>query len=130
MVLLKVKTTAIKFLFLFGCVVLAACATAEYRLAADECTLEGFARYPVLKERMLTYESVWVDELDGSIHCFTEGRRARVWQSCVPGKSAVLHTYPVWVDVDQNSEVRDAFIGQCTAQKCLLLYGNAQCKKT
>ncbi len=109
-----------------GCAVLTACATAEYRLAENECTQEGLERYPPSVESRYTEEYFWEEVYDG-VHC-TPVRIGHA-RSCSVRKSRVLRSRPVWVNVDHNAPPRDAFIRQCAAQKCILLYGNADCKK-
>ena len=106
----------------------AACATPEFKMVENECTILAFQQYPRAIARVLTHRTNWVEVYDGSMHCESRHHKGRSFQHCFPGTAMVAQTTPVYDDVDLNATPRRAYIENCTAEKCLTQYGNAACK--
>ena len=106
----------------------ASCATPEFKMAENECTIIAFQQYPRAIARVLTQRTDWVEVYDGSMHCEIRHHKGRDFQHCFPGTTMVAQTTPVYEDVDLNTAPRNAYIENCTAQKCLAQYGNVECK--
>ncbi len=103
---------------------MAGCATEEYRVAANECQAPALQTYPVVMQPHMFRRSREVMVPDGSTICETtevnsKNKRGNVSQSqsvCRPGM------------LDMNAGNRDAYLSQCAKDLCLKRYGNLDCK--
>lgn len=110
-------------LFLF--LMLASCASMEYREEYQSCRATWLSKLPEdPKQRLVTYwETIrrptgksTCTQQGGKMHCIEE-----MYTSRVPYQ--VLETY------DANKPERDAEIRACAVKLCTSKYGNAECRK-
>ena len=115
---------------------MAACATPEYRAAADECRGPAMQSFPVVMQQQMFRNSREVLVPDFSTICETTEVRSgdrntgikQTQSICRPGMRKAIEYYDEPRMVDLNQGGRDAYVRQCAGKLCQQRYGNLDCK--
>lgn len=118
-------------------VLLAACATPEYKMAASQCRNEALKSYPVVLEQRLYRRSREVMVPDGSTICeSTETQSStkntgmtKTTSVCRPGMRKAIEYYDEPGVRDVNESAREKYVADCAASACMQRFGNGDCKQ-
>ena len=110
-------------------VLLAGCATPEYKAAYQECSPGAFSQYPEDKVRSFEMRQRWIQVPTGQVSCVTVQDASHNKQTvCTPIMSMSSITVMEPVIVDRNEEPRRRLISACTQSLCVQRFGNEDCK--
>lgn len=115
--------------FLLACFLIAGCATAEFRAAAQECSPEAFSQYPVNNVTSFVTLQRAIQVPSGQTHCTTMYFGQTAQTNCQQVMRTELIPYQQAVVTDTNASPRDRTIKACAANLCMQRYGNSECKK-
>lgn len=115
------------YVLILGLVV-AGCATPEWRRANSICTAQYNDEIPPKYRQVVVKKSKAIDVPDGNITCKTVGTGSSATTNCTQGTRVEYVPYTDVETVDLNENRRDAAIQRCTEAACFQQYGNAACK--
>lgn len=118
-------------------VLLAACATPEYQVAAGQCRSEALKSYPVVLEQRMYRRSREVMVPDGSTLCESTQTRSgtkstdmtKTTSVCRPGMRKAIEYYDEPGMLDVNEGARERYVSDCAASLCMQRFGNGDCKR-
>lgn len=108
----------------FTVVLLASCATAEYKQAESGCRAKFMAQIPARFEQEMYNQSQTRQVPTGQTTCTGYGNTV----SCQQVMRTEYYTVPAVRTVDRNAPMRDSLIKNCTETLCSQQYGNLECK--
>ena len=104
---------------------LASCATTEFREEKSICTATWMKKIPTRFEKELYNKRMSREVPTGKSKCRVNGFGKL---SCEAIMTTEYYTVPAVRTVDRNESRRDAKISACTQNKCNQKYGNTKCK--
>lgn len=130
------KCSTLRMGIFLASVVMAGCSTPEYRAAKDACTVEWTAKIPPKYVTEVVTRHRFEKVPDGTETCTTEVTSDRSdplrykythQRKCTPNMKEVEVPYEVQETIDIRAGMRNARIGDCSAQRCLASHGNVSC---
>ena len=125
----KMRLMTLRKITILGLVLmLASCATAEFREEKGICTATWMKKIPPRYEREMYNQLQFRQVPTGQISCTTTGFGYSAYTNCTQLMRTEYYTVPAVRTVDRNKGRRDTKISACTQQKCTAKYGNVECK--
>lgn len=110
------------------CVIVAGCATKEWRQANSVCAAKYKNEIPPNYQQITVNKTRAVQVPSGNVNCQTFGSGYMRTTNCTQGTRTEYIPYTAVKTVDLNKGRRDAAIRSCTTSSCYQQYGNAACK--
>jgi hypothetical protein len=116
------------FLVICFSLLMTGCATKEYLNAQTECSPAAFQRYPVSNQQMYVQRTRSVQVATGAETCESRTEGNRTYTRCKPEMKTQSVPYQSLEWVDANTQARNAYLRNCTAQLCVKRFGNQECE--